>query len=55
MKQDYHIEDARVRTFRRLANLLSLCVLAYLFTSQYLRTQTEEYQFVMKAMKDSFH
>ena len=55
VKQDYHIEDARVRTFRRLANLLSLCVLAYLFTSQYLRTQTEEYKFVMKAMKDSFH
>lgn len=55
VKQDYHIEEARVRTFRRLANLLSLCVLAYLFTSQYLRTQTEEYKFVMKAMKDSFH
>jgi len=54
VKQDYHIEEARVRTFRRLENLLSLCVLAYLFTSQYLRTQSETYKFVMKAMKDSF-
>ena len=55
VKQDYHIEEARVRTFKRLENLLSLCVLAYLFTSQYLRTQTEAYKFVMKAKKDSFH
>jgi len=55
VKQDYRIEETRVRTFKRLENLLSLCVLAYLFTSQYLRTQTEAYKFVMKAMKDSFH
>ena len=55
VKQDYHIEEARVRTFKRLENLLSLCVLAYLFTSQYLRTQTEAYKFVMKTMKDSFN
>ena len=55
LKQDYRIEDARVRTFRRLENLLSLCVLAYLFTSRYLRTQTKAYKFVMKAMKDNFH
>jgi hypothetical protein len=55
VKQDYRIEEARVRRFKRLENLLALCVLAYLFTSQYLRTQTEAYQFVMKAMKDSLH
>lgn len=55
VKQDYKVEDARVRTFKRLKNLLSLCVLAYYFTTRYLKDQKDTYDFILKAIKDSFH
>ena len=37
MKQEFALEKARVRTFRRLENIFSLCVLAYVYATRFLR------------------
>ena len=37
VKQEFSLEKLRVRTFRRLKNVFSLCVVAYLFVTRYLR------------------
>jgi len=37
MKQEFALEKVRVRTFKRLENIFSLCVLAYCYVTQCLR------------------
>ena len=53
VKQCFSIEDARVRTFKRLENLLALCTLAYSYFANVLPNCGEETKRLFKAMKDS--
>ena len=53
VKQCFSIEDARVRTFKRLENLLALCTLAYSYFAHVLPNCGEETKRLFKAMKDS--
>ena len=53
IKQFYGIERARVRTFRRLRNLLALCVLAHVYMSRFLPA-ARDYKTVLKAFRDNF-
>ena len=53
VKQCFSIEDARVRTFRRLENLLALCTLAYSYFAHVLPNCGEETGRLLKTMKDS--
>ena len=53
VKQCFSIEDARVRTFKRLENLLALCTLAYSYFANVLPNCGEETKRLFKTMKDS--
>ena len=53
VKQCFSIEDACVRTFKRLENLLALCTLAYSYFAHVLPNCGEETKRLFKAMKDS--
>lgn len=53
VKQDFGLEDARVRTFKRLENLFALCYLAYLFV-QFHMPGCERYRKFVKVVKDNF-
>ena len=53
VKQCFSIEDARVRTFKRLENLLALCTLAYSYFAHVLPNCGEETKRLLKTMKDS--
>ena len=53
VKQCFAIEDARVRTFRRLENLLAFCTLAYSYFAHVLPDCGEETRRLLKTMKDS--
>ena len=53
VKQCFSIEGARVRTFKRLENLLALCTLAYSYFAHVLPNCGEETKRLFKAMKDS--
>ena len=53
VKQCFAIEDARVRTFRRLENLIALCTLAYSYFAHVLPNCGEETKRLLKTMKDS--
>ena len=53
VKQCFRIEDARVRTFRRLENLLAICTLAYSYFAHVLPNCGEETRRLLKTMKDS--
>ena len=53
IKQCFAIEHARVRTFRRLENLLALCTLAYSYFAHVLPNCGDEARRLLKAMKDS--
>ena len=53
VKQCFSIENARVRTFGRLENLLAFCTLAYSFFAHVLPNCGEETRRLMKTMKDS--
>ena len=53
VKQCFKIEGARVRTFRRLENLLALCTLAYSYFAHVLPDCGEETRRLLKTMKDS--
>ena len=53
VKQCFRIEGARVRTFRRLENLLAFCSLAYSYFAHVLPRCGEETRRLLKAMKDS--
>ena len=53
VKQCFSIEDARVRTFRRLENLLAFCTLAYSYFAHVLPDCGEETIRLPKTMMDS--
>ena len=53
VKQCFSIEDARVRTFRRLENLLAFCTLAYSYFAHVLPRCGEETSRLLKTMRDS--
>jgi len=52
IKQEFSLEKARVRTFRRLANIFALCVLAYVFAASHLRTSVR-FGKIVKALGDN--
>ena len=52
VKQEFSLEDVRVRTFRRLRNVFSLCVVAYLFVTRHLRA-SPRFKGVVKAIRDN--
>lgn len=52
MKQEFALEKARVRTFRRLENVSSLCVLAYVYATQFLR-KTKGFKKILKFIADN--
>ena len=53
VKQCFSFEDARVRTFRRLENLLALCTLAYSHFAHVPPNCGEEMGRLLKTTKDS--
>ena len=53
IKQCFAIEDARVRTFRPLENLLAFCTLAYSYFAHVLPGCAEEARRLLKTMRDS--
>jgi len=53
VKQCFKIEGARVRTFRRLENLLAVCSLAYSYFAHVLPNCGDETRLLLKTMKDS--
>lgn len=53
VKQCFRIERARVRTFRRLENLLAVCTLAYSYFAHVLPNCGEETRRLLKTLKDS--
>lgn len=52
VKQNYGLEDVRVRTFQRLENLFALCYLCHLFMTFHLST-AREYQRIKKIIRDN--
>lgn len=52
MKQEFALEKARVRTFKRLENIFSLCVLAYVYATQFLR-RTKGFKKILKFLADN--
>ena len=52
VKQDFGLEDARVRTFKRLENLFALCYMAYLFVQFHL-PGCGRYRKFVKVVKDN--
>ena len=52
MKQEFALEKARVRTFRRLENIFSLCVLAYVYATRFLR-KTKGFKRILKFLADN--
>ena len=53
VKQCFAVERARVRTFKRLENLLAFCTLAYAYFARFLPNCGEEAKRLLKTMKDS--
>ena len=53
IKQDFALEDARVRTFKRLRNLFYLCVLGYVFCTRFVPAEAARAR-LLKAFKDNF-
>lgn len=52
VKQEFRLEEARVRRFCRLVNVFALCILAYVFTIQYLRS-SKRFRKIVKALGDN--
>ena len=52
MKQEFALEKARVRTFRRLENIFSLCVLAYVYATRFLRN-AKGFKRILKFLSDN--
>lgn len=52
VKQEFALEKARVRTFRRLENIFSLCILAYVFATDFLR-RAKGFKKVLKYLSDN--
>ena len=52
VKQEFALEKARVRTFKRLRNIFSLCMLAYVFATDFLR-KAKGFKKVLKHLSDN--
>ena len=52
MKQEVALEKVRVRTFKRLENIFTLCVLAYVYATQFLR-KTKGFKKILKFLSDN--
>ena len=52
MKQEFALEKARVRTFKRIENIFSLCVLAYVYATQFLR-KAKGFKKILKFLADN--
>ena len=52
MKQEFALEKARVRRFRRLENIFALCVLAYVYSTQFLR-RAKGFKRILKFLSDN--
>lgn len=52
VKQEFALEKARVRTFKRLSNIFSLCVLAYVFITRTLRNM-KPFRKILKVFSDN--
>ena len=52
VKHEFALEKARVRTFRRLENIFSLCILAYVFATDFLR-RAKGFRKVLKFLSDN--
>ena len=52
MKQEFALEKARVRKFHRLENIFTLCVLAYVYATQFLR-KTKGFGKILKFLSDN--
>ena len=52
VKQEFALEKARVRTFRRLENIFALCILAYVFATDFLR-KAKGFKKVLKHLSDN--
>ena len=52
VKQEFALEKARVRTFRRLENIFTLCMLAYVFATDFLR-KASGFKKVLKHLTDN--
>lgn len=52
VKQEFSLEKARVRTFRRLKNIFALCMLAYVFMARHLR-ESARFKKIVKALGDN--
>ena len=52
VKQEFALEKARVRTFRRLENIFTLCILAYVFATDHLR-KVPGFGKVLKLLSDN--
>jgi len=52
VKQEFALEKARVRTFRRLENIFALCMLAYVFMIGHIR-RSKRFRRIVKALSDN--
>ena len=52
VKQEFALEKVRVRTFKRLENVFTLCVLAYKFATDRLR-KSKGFKKVLKLLSDN--
>ena len=52
VKQELRLEDARVRTFKRLENIFALCVMAYVFMTKYQRG-SKRFKKIIKLLGDN--
>ena len=53
VKQEFRLEDARVRKFKRLVNIFDLCFLSYVFMIRYLRN-SRHFKKIVKVFSDNF-
>ena len=53
VKQEFRLEDARVRKFKRLVNIFDLCFLSYVFMIRYLRS-SRRFKRIVKVFSDNF-
>lgn len=54
IKCEFSLEKARVRKFRRLENIFSLCMLAYVFATRYLRI-SKRFRKIVKVLGDNIN
>ena len=52
VKQEFKLEEARVRIFKRLVNIFVMCILAYVFMTRYLRS-VKRFKKIVKLLGDN--